>query len=106
MLDDHQVSNGKLLQVVFNYYGYKQNLACHYATNQDSAADIDCIFLLGGEPMGSLGSTENGNRSGEIGGARREWLTPLQFEPFSIFHGIRRAIKILSEAHLDDGAFL
>lgn len=64
MLDGHQIRNGKLLQVAYNYYGYKQT-GCRYAINQNSTTDVDCIFLPSGEIMGSLGSTENGPRFAE-----------------------------------------
>lgn len=77
--------------------------------------DIGCIFLLGGETTGSSGSSDNGNRrlwrdrqKSEFirpGPLQRERLTSFRFEPFNIFHGIRRSIKILSEAHLDDAVF-
>lgn len=49
MLDGHQIRNGTLLQVAYNYYGYKQTPAGRYAIIRNSTADIDCIFLqLGG----------------------------------------------------------
>lgn len=48
MLDGHQIRNGTLLQVAYNYYGYKQTPAGRYAIIQNSTADIDCIFLQSG----------------------------------------------------------
>lgn len=76
MLDRHQIRNGKLLQVAYNYYGYKQNLAGRYAMNLNSTADIDCIFLPRGEITGSLGSTGNGPRFAERGRARVQQAEP------------------------------
>lgn len=105
MLDGHQIRNGTLLQVAYNYYGYKQTPAGRYAIIRNSTAAIDCIFLQwgggwgGSGGLGSLGSTEDGPRFAERefsrasplqrGGTRREWLTSFQIEPFNIFHGIR-----------------
>lgn len=45
MQDGHRIQNSKLLQVVYNYYIYKQSLARCYVIIGNSSAPVQIVFL-------------------------------------------------------------